>query len=149
MSKRIFGGEAGDRESVERALRKIPAGMQAQGKPQTTGKHISGGEEHSGFESNGYGACNSGARIEGVASSEERGGDKDGDPSAAQHLHDTEKEAADQRFFDRGGEQSAQRTRAEAGSCSYCLQVIHAKKPENGNHCGEQSDAKGQTAEEF
>jgi len=64
-----------------------------------------------------------------VTGSEERGGDEDGDPSAAQHLHDTEKEAADQCFFDRGGEQSAQRTRAEAGSCSYCLQVIHAKKP--------------------
>src|SRR6266403_2855696 len=129
MSKRIFGGETGDRESVERALRKIPAGMQAHGKPQTTGKHISGGEEHSGFESNGYGTCDSGARIEGVTGSEERGGDEDGDPSAAEHLHDTEEKTADQRFFARGGEQSAQRTRAEAGSRSYCLQVIHAKKP--------------------
>src|SRR6266403_6413759 len=114
MSKRIFCGEAGDRESVERALRKMPAGMQAHGKPQTTGKHISGGEEHSGFESNGYGACNSGARIEGVTSSEERGGHEDGDPGAAEHLHDTEAETADQRCFDRGGDQSAQRTSAGA-----------------------------------
>src|SRR5882724_1340590 len=118
MSKRIFGGEAGGRESVERALRKIPAGMQAQGKPQTTSEHVGGGEKHAGFESNGYGACNSGARIEGVTGSEERGGDEDGDPSAAEHLHDTEKEAADQCFFGRGGEQRAQRTRAEAGSRS-------------------------------
>src|SRR5260370_4122323 len=104
MSKCIFRSEAGDRESVERALRKIPAGMQAHGKPQTTGKHISGGEEHSGFESNGYGACNGGARIECVASSEERGGDEDGDPSAAEHLHDTAKEPAEHWFFDRGDE---------------------------------------------
>src|SRR5712672_3027415 len=108
MSERVFCGETGHRESVERALRKIPTGMQAHGKPQTTSEHISGGEEHSGFESNGYGTCNSGARVEGVASSEERRGDEDGDPSAAQHLHDTEEETADQRFFDRGGEQSAQ-----------------------------------------
>src|SRR5258707_15444448 len=99
MSKRIFRSEAGDRESVERALRKIPAGMQAHGKPQTTGKHISGGEEHSGFESNGYGACDRSARIEGVTSPEERGGYKDGDPSAAEHLHDTEKENAHHYFF--------------------------------------------------
>src|SRR6266403_1898985 len=129
MSERVFCGETGDRESVYRALRKIPTGMQAHGKPQTTGKHISGGEEHSGFEGDGYRACDRSARIEGVASSEERGGDKDGDPGAAQHLHDTEEETADQCFFDRGGEQSTQRTRAEAGSRSYCLQMIHAKKP--------------------
>src|SRR5712672_3705415 len=116
MSERVFCGETGHRESVYRALRKIPTGMQAHGKPQTTGKHISGGEEHSGFESNGYGACNSGARIEGVTGSEKRGGDEDSDPGAAQHLHDTEEETADQRFFDYGGEQSGEGTGTEAGS---------------------------------
>src|SRR5260370_40323035 len=102
MSKCIFRSEAGDRESVERALRKIPAGMQAHGKPQTTGKHISGGGEHSGFQSNGHGAWNGGARIEGLASSEEGGGDRDREPGAAEHLHAMEKEAADECSFDRG-----------------------------------------------
>src|SRR5258708_11184197 len=63
MSERVFCGETGDRESVYRALRKIPTGMQAHGKPQTTGKHISGGEEHSGFEGDGYRACDRSAGL--------------------------------------------------------------------------------------